>query len=166
MLLQMADLSKMQVRAYFDEPEIGRLHVGQPVTIQWDARLDKTWHGRIARVPSTVINYTTRNVGEVLVTLDDAENDLLPNTNVTVKAVVSNEENALTVPRDALYTENGKAYVYVIKNGTLHRTPVVAGNFNPTQQGILSGLKEGDVVALNSTNGQPIGDGTAVTEAK
>jgi HlyD family secretion protein len=34
LLLQMANLSKMQVRAYFDEPEIGKLQVGQSVTIQ------------------------------------------------------------------------------------------------------------------------------------
>ncbi len=37
-LLSMADLSKLQVRAYFDEPEVGKLQVGQPVAILWDAQ--------------------------------------------------------------------------------------------------------------------------------
>jgi HlyD family secretion protein len=167
LLLEMADLSKMQVRAYFDEPEIGNLHVGQSVTIQWDARPDKTWHGHIARVPSTIITYgTTRNVGEVLVTIDDADNDLLPNTNVRVTALVANEQNALNVPREALHTENGQSYVYLVKGDTLHRTLIVPGNINLTQVGIRSGLKEGDVVALGSTNGQPIGDGLPIIEAK
>jgi HlyD family secretion protein len=40
-LLSMADLTKMQVLAYFDEPEIGNLAVGQPATIVWDARPDE-----------------------------------------------------------------------------------------------------------------------------
>lgn len=166
LLLQMADLSKMQVRAYFDEPEIGDLHVGQPVTILWNAEPDKTWHGHIARVPSTIITYTTRNVGEVLVTIDDADNDLLPNTNVRVTALVANEPDALNVPREALHTENGQDYVYVVRGDMLHRTPVVIGNLNLTQVGIKRGLKVGDVVALGSTNGQPIGDGVPISEVR
>lgn len=166
LLLQMADLSKMQVRAYFDEPEIGQLRVGQPVTIQWDARRGKTWHGHIARVPSTIITYTTRNVGEVLVKIDDANNDLLPNTNVTVTALVANVPNALNIPRDALHGENGQNYVYRVQDGTLRRVKVKTGQVNLTQVEILGGLKEGEVVALGSTNGQPIGDGVPITEAK
>ncbi|MGC2161354.1 MAG: efflux RND transporter periplasmic adaptor subunit [Silvibacterium sp.] len=166
LLLQMADLSRMQVRAYFDEPEIGHLHVGQSVTIQWDAQPDKTWHGHIARVPSTIITYTTRNVGEVLVTIDDADNDLLPNTNVRVTALVANEPNALNIPHEALHSENGRPYVYIVRGDALHRTPVTVGNINLTQVEIRSGLKEGDVVALGSTNGQPVGDGVPIVEVK
>jgi len=65
-LLSMADLSKLQVLAYFDEPEIGKLSVGQPVTILWDARPDEQWRGVISRLPSTIITYgTSRNVGAV-----------------------------------------------------------------------------------------------------
>lgn len=166
LLLQMANLSKMQVRAYFDEPEIGKLHVGQQITLQWDARPDNTWHGHITRVPSTVIAYTTRNVGEVLVTIDDADNDLLPNTNVRVIALVANEPTALNIPREALHTENGKSYVYLVRNDVLHRIPVTVGNINLTQVEITSGLSDGDVVALGSTNGQPIGDTVPVVEVR
>lgn len=166
LLLQMADLSKMQVRAYFDEPEIGKLRVGQPVTIKWDAQPGKTWHGHIARVPSTIVTYTTRNVGEVLVTIDDAHDDLLPNTNVRVTALVANEPNALNISREALHTENGQPYVYQVRGDKLHRVPITVGNINLTQVEVLSGLKQGDVVALGSTNGQPIGDGVPITEAK
>lgn len=166
LLLQMADLHKMQVRAYFDEPEIGKLRVGQPVTIKWDAQPGKTWHGQIARVPSTIITYTTRNVGEVLVTIDDANDDLLPNTNVRVTALVANEPNALNIPREALHTENGRPYVFLVKGDTLRRTSVKVGNINLTQVEILDGLTQGEVVALGSTNGQPIGDGVPISEVK
>ncbi len=38
LLLQMADLQQERVRAYFDEPEIGKLAVGQPILIKWDAK--------------------------------------------------------------------------------------------------------------------------------
>lgn len=165
-LLQMADLTKMQVRAYFDEPEIGKLQVGQPIVIEWDARPGHLWHGHISRVPSTIITYGTRNVGEVLVTIDDADETLLPSTNVRVTVTVANEANALNVPREALHAERGQSYVYRVVNGVARRTLVRVGNLNLTQVEILEGLKEGDVVALGSTNGQLIGNGMPVTEVK
>ena len=64
LLLQMADLHQERVRAYFDEPEIGKLAVGQPILIKWDAKPGMVWHGHIERIPITVITYGTRNVGE------------------------------------------------------------------------------------------------------
>ena len=165
-LLQMADLSKLQVRAYFDEPEIGNLKVGLPITIRWDAQPDRVWHGHISRVPSTIITYGTRNVGEVLVAIDDSDGVLLPDTNVTVTVLYANEQNVLSVPREALHSEQDQSYVYRVENGTLHRTAVKRGDINLTQVQILSGLKEGDVVALGSTNGQQVGDGVAVKIAQ
>ncbi|QNI32999.1 efflux RND transporter periplasmic adaptor subunit [Alloacidobacterium dinghuense] len=161
-LLQMADLTKMQVRAYFDEPEIAKIREGMPIAIRWDAIPDREWHGHVERVPSTIITYGTRNVGQVLISIDDADGKLLPNTNVTVAVTTSDTPDALNVPRDALHTEQGKSYVYRVINGTLRRTPVTVNALNLSQVEIVSGLHEGDVVALGSTNGQPISEGVAV----
>ena len=161
-LLQMADLTKMQVRAYFDEPEIGKIRQGMPISIRWDAMPDREWHGHVERVPSTIITYGTRNVGQVLIAIDDADGMLLPNTNVTVTVTTSNKTDVLNVPRDALHTEQGKSYVYRVVNGALHRTPVKVDALNLTQVEIVSGLKEGDIVALGTTNGQSISEGVAV----
>src|ERR1700761_2755145 len=80
-ILQLADLTKLQIRAYFDEPEIGDLKLNNPVSIVWDARPDLKFHGHIIRLPSTVITYGTRNVGEVLVSVEDSDGVLLPNIN-------------------------------------------------------------------------------------
>lgn len=159
LLLQLADLTHIQIRAYFDEPELGKLALGQPIKVVWDARPGRIWRGHIARIPSTVITYGTRNVGEVLVAVDDSDGALLPNTNVTVTVTTQHEQNILSVPREALHTENGKAFVFVVREDKLHRTPVTVGTINLTQVGIVSGLKEHDVVALGSTNGQPLSDG-------
>ena len=95
LLLQMADLEKERVRAYFDEPEIGHLAVGQPILIKWDAKQGKVWHGHIVRVPVTVTVITngTRTVGEVLVQIDGDDGGLLPDTNVTVTVTTSSESD-------------------------------------------------------------------------
>jgi HlyD family secretion protein len=162
LLLQMADLHHERVRAYFDEPEIGRLEVGQKILIKWDAKPGRIWNGHIERTPVTVINLGTRSVGEVLVGIDDADSELLPDTNVSTTVTISSEPNALSVPREALRSENGKPYVYKIVNGELRRSFVTTGTINLTQVAILSGIAEGDLVATGTVNGQPMQEGVPV----
>jgi HlyD family secretion protein len=161
-LVFVADLNEIQVRAYFDEPEIGKLAEGQPVKIVWDAKPNKVWHGHIEQVPTTVITYGTRNVGECLITVDDARGDLLPNTNVTVTVTTLQRNDVLSIPREALHTDGPQNYVYRILNGRLVRTPVQLGVVNLTRVEITSGLKDKDVVALNATSNRDLTNGLAV----
>jgi HlyD family secretion protein len=165
LLLEVANLKHLQVRAYFDEPEIGRLAVGQPITIRWDAKPDHLWHGHVTRLPSSIITYGTRNVGEVLVSIDDVDGVLIPNTNVTVTVTVADLKHVLILPRDALHAEQGKSYVYRVVRGKLRQTPVTVGDLNLTDMQIVSGLKANDVVALGSEaiNGQTLSNGLPVT---
>jgi HlyD family secretion protein len=161
-ILQLADLSKLQVHAYFDEPEIGDLQLHNPVTIVWDAKPDLTFHGHIIRLPSSVDEFGTRRVGEVLVSIDDSNGMLLPNVSVVVKVVTQEVRNALTVPREALHIEGGRDYVYVVSGDTLRRVPVEVGALNLTSVQILKGLKEHTQVALGTTNGAPISEGVPI----
>jgi len=161
-LMDMADLNRIQVRAYFDEPEIGKLAVGQAVKIVWDAKANQAWHGHISRAPTTVITYGTRNVGECIITVDDARGDLLPNTNVTVTVTTSQRFNVLSVPREALHTEGSSDFVYRVVQGKLVRTPVQIGAFNLTRVEIMSGLSEKDTVALNATSNRDLSNGLNV----
>ncbi len=162
LLLQLADLQHERVRAYFDEPEIGRLAVGQKIQIKWDAKPGRIWNGHIERTPVTVINLGTRSVGEVLVKIDDADGELLPDTNVTVTVTISSEPNSLSVPREALHSQNGRNYVYKVVNKELQKTFVTTGVINLTQVAILSGLEEGDLVATGTVNGQPLQEGMPI----
>ena len=162
LLLQIADLHHQRVRAYFDEPDLGRLAVGQNVLIRWDAKPGREWHGHIARLPVNVVTYTTRHVGEVLVDLDDAEDGLLPDTNVTVTVTISSEPNALSMPREALHEQNGKYFAYKVVNKQLKRVPVTIRSPNLTEVSILSGLEDGDLVATGTTNGQPLQEGVPI----
>ncbi len=161
-LLDVANLNRIQVRAYFDEPEIGKLAVGQAVKIVWDARPGQLWHGHIERAPTTVITYGTRNVGECIVTVDDARGNLLPNTNVTVTVTTSQAFNVLSIPREALHTEGQSNYVFRVIAGKLIRTPVQVGVVNLTRVEITGGLTEKDTVALSSINSRDLSNGLAV----
>lgn len=163
-LVDVADLNKIQVRAYFDEPEIGNLAVGQAVTIVWEGKQDRVWHGHVSRVPTTVIAYGTRSVGECIIAVDDAHEDLLPNTNVTVTVTTQQRFNVLSIPREALHTEpSGHDFVYRVINNKLVVTPVQVGVVNLMRVEITGGLTGKDTVALGATNSnRDLSNGLAV----
>jgi HlyD family secretion protein len=162
LLLQIADLRHERVRAYFDEPDLGRLAVGQAVVIHWLAKPEMEWHGHVSRLPSDVVTYTTRNVGEALIDFDGSADGLLPDTNVTLTVTTSSEPDTLSMPREALHEQNGKYFVFKVEDGELTRVPVVIGSPNLTQVPIVSGLDNGDEVAIGTTNGQPLQEGVPI----
>lgn len=152
MLIQLADLRRVQVRAFVDEPELGKLADGQPVSITWDAFPGKSWHGDITQMPYTITTYGTRNVGQVLCGIDNEDARLLPNINVTVTVSIANKKDIITVAREALHDDENGRFVYLIKDGHLDRKPVEAGISNNTRIEITRGLEPGDLVALNTLN--------------
>lgn len=162
LLLQEADLSRVLVRAYVDEPDIGRLAAGQKVEITWDALPNRTWTGTLNTVPSVVKLHSSRNVGEVTCVLDNQDLRLLPNVNVGVTIVVAQLDDVLTLQRDALRTDDGKPFVYRIVNDHLKRQPVEIALQNLTQVQVTGGLSQGAEVALPAEENKPLADGAAV----
>jgi len=152
LLVQLANLRRVQVRAFVDEPELGKLAVSQPVTVTWDALPGKTWHGEITQMPYTITTYGTRNVGQVLTGVDNEDSRLLPNINVTVNVSIANKKEVVTVAREALHEDENGRYVYVIRNGRLERQPVEAGIANNTRVEIMNGVQPGELIALNTMN--------------
>ncbi len=109
----------------------------------------RVWHGHIAIAPTTVITYGTRNVGECIINVDDANGELLPNTNVTVTVTTARKPHVLTIPREAVHTDpNQQSYVFRVVKGKLVRTPVVVGIYNQNSEEIICGLSEGETIVL------------------
>ena len=162
LLVQVADLHKVRVRAFVDEPEIGKLQKGQEVDVTWDALPERVWKGTLDILPTTVVQRGTRMVGEVTCVVDNGDLELLPNTNVNVAVVTARVENALTVPREAVHQDAKGQYVYQVVNGELKRRDVQTSVSSFTRIAITSGLPDGAVLALGTTNMRPLADGMAV----
>ena len=162
-LLGEADLNHLLVHAYFDEPEIGKLVNGQAVKIVWSAKPALVWHGHIVQAPTSIIEYGgTRNVGECLISIDDNHGDLLPNTNVTVTVTTQQRYNVLSLPREALHTDGARNFVYRIQDGRLVKAAIVPGAVSLTRFEVVSGLNDGDSVALGTTSDTEMKDGLRV----
>jgi len=162
MLLQVADLSHVLVRAFVDEPDVGRLQMGQKVEVTWDAVPGRVWTGAVNSVPSTVKRSGNRNVGETTCLIDNKDLRLLPNINVGVTIVVAAHNNVLTLQRDALHIDDNKAYVFRIVDNRLKRQAIEFSLQNLTRVEITSGLSEGDAVAMPAEETKPLTDGAPV----
>jgi len=162
LLLQEADLSQVIVRAFVDEPDVGRLQEGQHVEVTWDALPGRTWSGEVNAVPATVKPRLSRNVGETTCVIDNPDFRLLPNINVGVTIVVAEHENVLTLQRDAIHSDENKPYVFEITDDHLKVQPVQISLQNLTRVEISSGLSEGSKVALPAEESKPLVDGALI----
>jgi len=162
LLLQEANLSNVLVRAFVDEPDVGRLQVGQKVEITWDAVPGRVWNGSVNTVPATVKLRGNRNVGETTCLIDNNDLRLLPNINVGVTIVTAQHNDVLTLQRDALRMDDSRPYVYRIDGDRLHQQTVSFSLQNLTRVEITSGLSEGDKVALPADEQKPLVDGAKI----
>jgi HlyD family secretion protein len=162
LLLQVADLRKVLVRAFVDEPDVGRLAPGDPIEITWDAVPGRVWRSAVTAIPSTVKLRGSRNVGETTSIVDNKDLKLLPNINVGVTIVAAEHDNVLVVPREAVRMDDSKPYVLQVVSHELKRRDVETSLSNLTEVEVTRGLSAKDVVAINAWNGKPIGDGTQV----
>jgi len=159
LLVQVANLEKVRVRAFVDEPEIGRLAKGQRVEIKWDATPGRTWDGTLTRVPTSVTMVGTRTVGEITSEIDNSDRKLLPNVNVNVSIISARHDNALTVSREAVHDVDGKRYVYKIEDEKIVAQEVQTGLSSLTRVEVIKGIPEGAVIALGAINAQPLRSG-------
>jgi HlyD family secretion protein len=162
LLLQVADLQKVLVRAFVDEPDVGRLAPGDAIEITWDAVPGRVWSSAVTAIPSTVKLRGSRNIGETTSIVDNKDLRLLPNINVGVTIVAAEHDNVLVVPREAVRMDDSKPYVLQVVGHALKRREVETSLSNLTQIEVTRGLSARDVVAINASNGKPIGDGTQV----
>jgi HlyD family secretion protein len=164
-LIYVADLKRLRITAYFDEPEIGSLAAGQPVKIVWEAKPGIAWQGHVSQAPTTIITYGTRNVGECFISVDDADGTLQPNANVTITVTTARHAHVLAIPRESLHFDGPQPFVFRVMNNKLVKTPVQisGGIINYNWAEITGGLKEGDVVARNATTNRDLTDGLPIT---
>jgi HlyD family secretion protein len=158
LVLGEADLRKVLVRAYVDEPDIARLAPGQKIELTWDAMPGRVWSGGVSTVPASVKLHGTRNVGETTCVVSNEDFKLLPNINVGVTIVTVEHDNVLTVPREALRQDDSTPYVYQIVNNELEHRSVQTSISNLTRAEITGGIDEGARVALGSINSKPLRD--------
>ncbi len=158
LLAAVADLRRIRVRAFIDEPELGKLVPGQNVEISWDALPNRKWIGKTEQIPRQVVPHGTRSVGELLCPVNNDDQRLIPNTNVNVRIELDQRKSVVIVPRSALVFDGTQRFVFVVQDSaassTLRKQEVHLGISDATNSEVVSGLNTGEIVAL-PTNLEP-----------
>jgi HlyD family secretion protein len=152
-------LERVKVNVDVDEPDLGRVKLGLPVSITWDALAGRTWTGVVDKTPMQIEAQGSRQVGRVVCVIDNPSRDLLTGTNVTAEIRAESVQNALTIPREAIRRELGQAGVFVLTGDHVAWKKITMGIGNTTRAQV-EGLSEGDSIALPTE--KPLKEGAVV----
>ncbi len=141
-----ADLTRLRLRAYVDEPDIGEVAIGEKVLIRWDARPQDEWHGMVERLPAEVVALGSRSVAEVLCSIENPQSTLMSNINVDVEIQAPEGPEVVSLPRGVVFPEGSKEFVWVIADGKAAKRYVETGRSTSARIEITQGLKLGEKV--------------------
>ncbi|RMD85891.1 MAG: efflux RND transporter periplasmic adaptor subunit [Candidatus Dadabacteria bacterium] len=159
-LLWVADLGHLRVRANVDQVDLGRVREGQEAVIRSDALGRRAVPARVARVIPHVKKIESRSVSEALLELIQAPEGLVPGMIVDVEIIVERISDALQIPAEAVFVEEGRSYAYRVVGNRLGRVAIETGRASALDVEVLSGLKPGDRVVLSPREG--LSDGMRV----
>jgi RND family efflux transporter MFP subunit len=146
------DTSSMVVNATLNQVDAERLRMGMKATIHLDAYNDIALPGTLVGIGAMSEDSTFRReyVGEIPVRLKLNRTDprIIPDLTASADILLSSEDDALVLPRSAVFEEDGGKFVFVQSPEGWVRKPVETGLANFTEVAIQSGLTKGDVVAL------------------
>jgi multidrug resistance efflux pump len=140
-------IDQVKVIVYVDEPDLGRVGLGMPVTITSDSRPGQKWSGKVDKLPTQIVPLQSRSVGQVSTIIDNPQHDLLPGVSVDVHIISKIVNDALQAPKAALRRVEKVEGVYKLNGHIISWTPVKSGISDVNNVQILSGLQEGDNVA-------------------
>ena len=142
------DLARLEVHAFVDETDVGRVHVGQPVTLRIDAFPGHELTGVVdainpkAELVNNVVNYVA-----VVDIVGAEELEIRPEMTARVDFALERRADVVTVPRSALLREDGETFVAVRTADGWRKTPVRIGLATPQHVEIVAGLDEGAAIA-------------------
>jgi HlyD family secretion protein len=101
-LIKMADLSRVRMRAQFNETDIGQIRSGQPAVVIVDAYPDRRFNGTVEKIEPQAVVQQGVTMFPVLVTLGNADGALKPGMNGEVQVQIDQRVGVLAIPNDAV----------------------------------------------------------------
>ncbi|AFM26187.1 efflux RND transporter periplasmic adaptor subunit [Desulfomonile tiedjei] len=149
--IRIIDLDNLEVLAYVDENDIGKVEVGQEAVFTVAAHQGAEFLGKVTSIyPSAttqdnVVYYITS------VSVDNRGGKLRPDMTANVLILVDRRKGVLTVPHKAVQRDGNRKFVFVMNNGMPIKRSVTIGLRDTSCFEITDGLKEGELVVVGET---------------
>jgi HlyD family secretion protein len=142
------DLDRLEVHAFVDETDIGKVRVGQEAVFTVDSFPDRQFTGKVTAIyPKALIQLNVVTY-DVVIAIDNRDGLLRPDMTASVIITVAKREAVLAVPTQAVRREEGQRVAYVVEGAQLVRRPIKVGWKDKTYTEVLGGLREGDRVVV------------------
>ena len=152
-------LDPMVVRVQLTEKDVGRVELWQIVDVFVSAVYDEALEGTVETI-SPIADARTKTYA-MKVSLPNAGGRLLAGMTASLELVMSEEKDTVIIPSDAVLTQQGRQYVYILEDDSPKRCPVTTGLINDNYTSILEGIKAGDLVIVSGQH--YIEEGSRVT---
>ena len=146
-LFTIADTSVFRVLVSIPEAYSSIVHVGQNANLVFQEVPGETFIGHVTRTSSSIDSNTRTLLVEVQVR--NHRNLLMSGMYVQVNLIQSKDIPPVLVPGEAIVVRNGRNQVALVENEVVHFKPIFLGRDYGDESEITSGLKPGDIVALD-----------------
>lgn len=158
-VLTIANLNEMIINAHVNQADITRLKKDMKVDVQVEAVIGLKVKGQVERIaPQATIKNGIKGF-EARIHLTEIDPRVQPGMTAKITIPVVSADNALAVPLAAVFTEQSGRHVFVVHGAEFERRPVKIGVSDYRSAEVLSGLKPGDIVAL-----EPPGEDAVIRE--
>jgi HlyD family secretion protein len=141
-LMKMADLATMQVRALIDETDLGRIRQGLGVVVRVEAYPEQTFNGSVLKIEPQAVVEQNVTMFPVLVQLDNSSGLLKVGMNADIEIQIASRENVVVVPNSAVVaTRDAVAAAMVLG---ISEEDVQAAMRRPTQTMATAGETGGE----------------------
>jgi len=151
------DLSVLVSETYVEEIYIAKIKVGDSARVYIDALKNQEKIGAISNISNVGQEMTgfDSKVFKVTIRISSDNNRIKPAMTTNNEIIISREQNVLVIPRSALFTEEGKQFVYLRERGKVSIRDVECGSQSDKFVVIKNGLKAGDKILLDKpVNGE------------
>lgn len=153
-IAEIPDLSSLRVEFRVDEVDRGRVAQGQQTRIRVDAVPDAVLSGSVTWLSPIATLLFNRLPPEknfpAFSNIEEIDERLRPGMSATVEIVVQRMPDVLVIPSKASTQIDGRPTVFLREGAAYRRTPIEVRATNGREIVVASGLKEGDVVALEN----------------
>src|SRR5579864_6232923 len=153
-IAEIPDLSEMRVELKLEEVERGKIKLGDPVQVRVDAVPEKELHAVMDWIsPIATLVFRTfppEKLFPARATLKNLDSRLRPGMSASAEIIVERQPNVLLIPARASFLKNGKPTVYVQKGRQFLTRTIEVGRRTDEDLVVLKGLKEGELVTLES----------------
>jgi len=149
-IVKIAAIDESKIIAEVSEVDIDNIEIGQKVEVEFDAIVGKIYKGEVTLIRKDPIASNNGIVNfEVEIKLDEKNIELKNSMTAVIEFILVKRENVITIPNKAVYIENKKQVVEVLKEGnTIEKREIVTGLTDGVSAEVIKGLNLNEKVIL------------------